>query len=162
MICVRHIIFPSSPEWRQRLQWDNYKLTRERRLVERSILSTQPWSNVSTEDDFSCLEAFCGNYHQLLQQVLELQINSGDWQRREEAVPEKTQGKKYIVNSISQADCICSVSSHTPPPKKMCSRWQPFKESVKMSPALPSHPYFIMPRITQGHCRGNSSFLGWI
>jgi len=55
---------------------------------------------VSTEDDFSYSKAFRRDYHQLLQQVLEQEINSGEQQRREDAVPEKTQGKKYIINQI--------------------------------------------------------------
>lgn len=61
---------------------------------------------MSTEDDFSSLVEFCGDHHQLLQQVLEQEINSGDGQRREEAVPEKTQGREYTINLISHTQCI--------------------------------------------------------
>lgn len=70
---------------------------------------------MSTEDDFSYSEAFRGDYHQLLQQVLEQEINSGDQQRREEALPEKTQGKKYIINSNSRLTVFDLFCFTTPP-----------------------------------------------
>lgn len=120
---------------------------------------------MSTEDDFSSSVEFSGDHHQLLQQVLEQEINSGNSQRREEVVPEETQGGNIQLIQFNFPGQLYFqiVLFHTLPltSKKQCVSDESLVKSVKMSPALPRHPHFLRPRILQGQCRGNSS-LSWV